>query len=179
MANRPPRDALPLKLLPRPGQKPPLYHYGFPYTRKYAIDYARRHHLTIPVADEDREAFGGRTILDMADLDDAWLEADKEIRLFAATISCTLMLDDLGHKCDFVLGGGRPFGKAWDRIVSLWSNYNVEERLQWCPDYEKVIDTLKNVMNETEEHKYLDAQWWFDWDNNVVRRYSVNEFGGG
>ena len=136
--------------------------------------------MTIDVADEDREAFGGRTILDMADLDDAWLEADKEIRLFAATISCTLMLDDLSHKCGFVLGGGRPFGKAWDRIVSLWSNHNVEERFELCPDYEKAVDILKDAMSGIEGHALpLKAQRWFDWDNSIVRPSFVDELRGG
>ena len=170
MANRPPLDALPLKLLPRPGQKPPLYHYGFPYTDKYAIGYARRHHLTIPVADEDREAFGGRTILDLADIDDSQIEADKDIRLFAKSISSMLMIEDLGRRCGFTLYQGRPFSKDWDGIVSLWSNHNVEERFGWCPDYEKVIDALKDALNETEGHESPGAQWWFDWDNDVVRR---------
>ena len=169
MANRPPRNALPLKLLPRPGYKPPLYHYGFPYTNEYALDYARRHHLTIPIADEDREAFGGRTILDMADLTNSWIEADEEIRAFAS-VSRTLMLKHLSDKCGFVLGQGRPFSMEWDGIVSLWSNYNVEERFELCPDYEKVVDILKGAMNETEGHKSKKAQWWFDWDNDVVRR---------
>ena len=169
MANRPPLDALPLKLLPRPGQKPPLYHYGFPYTDKFALDYARHHHLTIPIADEDREAFGGRTTLDMADLRDSQIETDKDIRLFAKSISSMLMIEDLSRKCGFTLDQGRPFSKEWDGIVSLWSNHNVEERFEWCPDYEKVVDTLKDAMNEIEGHKSLKAQWWFDWDNDVVR----------
>ena len=169
MANRPPRNALPLRFLPRRGQKPPLYHYGFPYTRKYAIDYARRHHLTIPVADEDRETFGGRTILDMADIDDAWIEADEDIRAFATSVSSMLMIKDLTRRCGFNLDQGRPFSKEWDSIVSLWSNYDVEERFEWCPDYEKVVEILKEAMNETEEHKSFKAQWWFDWDNDVVR----------
>ena len=171
MANRPPRNALPLKLLPRRGRKPPLYNYGFPYTDKYALEYARRHHLTIPIADEDREAFGGRTILDMADIDDAWMEADEEIGSFARSVSCTLMLKDLSHRCGFVLGQGRPFSMDWDGIVSLWSNYNVKDRFDLCGSgYEKVVDILKDAMNETEGHNSPGAQWWFDWDNNVVRR---------
>ena len=174
-----PRDTLPRKLLPRRGRKPPLYHYGFPFTHQYAVEYARRHHLTIPVADEDREVFGGRTVLDMADISDAWMQADEDIRLFAECVSCSLMLKDLGRRCGFVLIEGRPFSKDWEGIVALWSNRNVKERFEWCPDYEKVVDTLKDAMNEVPGYDCLNAQWWFDFDNDVVRLKSVDETMGG
>ena len=152
-----------------------MYHYGIPYTYKYALDYARHYHLTIAVADEDREAFGGRTILDMADIDDSQIEADKDIRLFAKSMSSMLMIEDLGRRCGFTLYQGRPFSKDWDGIVSLWSNHNVEERCEWCPDYEKVVDTLKDAMNEVPGYDCLKPQWWFDFDNDVVRLKSVDE----
>ena len=105
----------------------------------------------------------------MADLDKSLIETDEDIRLFAKSVSCNLMLKDLSRRCGFVLEQGRPFSLEWDGIVSLWSNYDVEERFEWCPDYEKVVEILKEAMNETEEHKSLKAQWWFDWDNDVVR----------
>ncbi|EJF61578.1 hypothetical protein DICSQDRAFT_180597 [Dichomitus squalens LYAD-421 SS1] len=174
MANRPPRDALPNKLLPRPGQKLPLYHYGFPFTYKYAIEYARRHHLTIPLAEEDRETFGGQAVLDMAELDDARLAADEDIRVFAKSVSRNLMVRDLSRRCGYTLDTGRPFSMDWDGIVSLWTNYDVEERFVWCYDHKKVVDILKGAMNETEWHNSLKAQWWFDWDNDVGLFTSVN-----
>ncbi|KAM5543861.1 hypothetical protein V8D89_002478 [Ganoderma adspersum] len=170
MANRPPRDALPRSLMPRPGQpEPPLYRYGFPFTTQYAIDYARRHHLTINIAEEDREFFRDRTVLDFADLDDAWLKSvnDEDLESFAISVSRMLMLKDLGRRCGFVLGIGHPFSDDWDGIVSLWSNHNFDERFDRCLDPAKVIEVLKVAMNESEGQTPVKPQWWFDWDNDV------------
>nr|VWO98547.1 Indoleacetamide hydrolase (IAH) (EC (Indole-3-acetamide hydrolase) [Ganoderma boninense] len=133
MANRPPRDALPRNLMPSPDRPdPPLYRYGIPFTAKYAIDYARRHHLKINVAEEDREVFRGRVVLDFADLDDAWLKDDDDVRLFALSVSRLLMEEDLSEKCDCALEIGRPFSDDWDGIVSLWSNHNFDKRFDEC-----------------------------------------------
>ena len=169
----PPVDALRANLLPRPDRKPLLYHYGFPVTDKYALGYARRHHLTIPLAVQDREKMGGRPELDLADLDDSLLEADSEVGRFASTVSCTLMLRDLSRRCAFPLDMSRPFSDVWDGIVSLWSNYDVEQKFDWCEDHEKIVEVLKAAMNETDGHNSPKAQWWFDWKNEIVRSHSM------
>ncbi|PIL37574.1 hypothetical protein GSI_01268 [Ganoderma sinense ZZ0214-1] len=168
MDKLPPLDRIRRNLLPSPGEKPPVYHYGFPFTRKYALNYARRHHLTVPLAVKDRDKMGGRPVLDFADLDDALLESDRAVRMFAATMCISLMIDDLSRKCDFPFDMARPFSDAWDGMVSLWSNYDVERKLHWCEEpseFKKIIEILTAAMNETDDHKSLKAQWWFDWDN--------------
>ena len=172
MDKLPPLDGIHEHLLPSPGEKPPVYHYGFPFTRKYALNYARRHHLTIPLAVADREKMGGVSVLDFADLDDALLESDRDVRMFAATMCCHLMIRDLSRRCDFPFDMARPFSDAWHGMVSLWSNYEFEERLYWCDEpgeFEEIIEKLKAALNETDDHKSLKAQWWFDWDNERVR----------
>ena len=169
MANRPPRDALPRNLMPRPDRsEPPLYHYGFPFTAQYAMDYARRHHLKIKIAEEDRQVFRGHLLLDFADLDDAWLKDDDDVRLFALSVSRMLMIEHLSERCGFVLDMGRPFSDDWDGIVSLWSNHNFDERFDECLDPAKAIEVLKVAMNESEGQIPVKPQWWFDWDNDVV-----------
>ncbi|PIL27141.1 hypothetical protein GSI_10282 [Ganoderma sinense ZZ0214-1] len=168
MANRPPRDALPRNLMPRPDRPdPPLYRYGIPFTSKYAIDYARRHHLKIDIVEEDREVFRGRQVLDFADLDDAWLKEDEDVRLFALSVSRLLMVEDLGDRCDCALDVGRPFCDDWDGIVSLWSNHDFDDRFDECPDPGIAIEVLKIAMNESEGQTPVKPQWWFDWDNDV------------
>ncbi|KAI1795050.1 hypothetical protein LXA43DRAFT_993254 [Ganoderma leucocontextum] len=108
MDNRPPVSALRRSpgLFARPGEKPPLYYYGFPFTLKYTLDYARRHHLTIPLAVEDRERFGGRPELDLAELTDSLLEADEEVSFFATAVSPMLMVEHLSRRCHFRLEEG-------------------------------------------------------------------------
>ncbi|EJF61591.1 hypothetical protein DICSQDRAFT_180605 [Dichomitus squalens LYAD-421 SS1] len=152
MANRPPRDVLPRKLLPGPDRKPPLYHYGFPFTRTYALDYVCHRHLPVDIPEEDREEFGGRQ-RGYAGLRDVYI----------------LLPDGQGPegKCHFGLNHGRPFSLEWDGIVSLWTNYNFDERYAYCPDDEKVIKTIKDALAEVEGRRSLKAQWWFDWDNDV------------
>ncbi|TBU42010.1 hypothetical protein BD309DRAFT_964072 [Dichomitus squalens] len=167
MANRPPRDVLPRKLLPGPDRKLPLYHYGFPFTRTYALDYVCHRHLPVDIPEEDREEFGGRSVLDMAELTDEWLAANEDMQVFAMSISSFLMVKDLSRKCHFGLNHGRPFSLEWDGIVSLWTNYNFDERYAYCPDDEKVIKTIKDALAEVEGRRSLKAQWWFDWDNDV------------
>ncbi len=166
----PPVDALRPSLLPRPGKKPPLYHYGVPFTRKNALDYARRRHLTVPLAVEDRDKVGGRPELDFADIDDALLDSDEEVNMFAAMMCTTLMLQDLRRRCDFPLEKSRPFTDEWDGIISLWSNYNVEQRFYWCEDHEEIVKFLKGEIHETDGHDSPKAQWWFDWDNEMPVR---------
>lgn len=171
MNKKRPKDSIRRKLIAKPGETPPLYRYGFPFTRQYALDYARRHHLKIKLADEDVEAFGGREELDFADVDDSWLQ-DRDMWLFAMAVSRTLMLADLSRRCGFSLDLGRPFSLEWDGIISLWSNYTVEERWLACGDHEHVLAVLNSAMNEVEGNN-SKAQWWFDWNNDLVRTFHV------
>ncbi|KAI1792245.1 hypothetical protein LXA43DRAFT_1007257 [Ganoderma leucocontextum] len=164
MDKKRPKDSLRRTLIAKPGKTPPLYRYGFPFTREYPLDYARRHHLKVKLVGEDIEAFG-RQELDMADVDDSWFQ-DREMWLFAMDISRNLMLQDLSRRCGFTLDSGRPFSLEWDGIVSLWSNYNVEERWMACPDHEHVLEVLREAMNEVEGHT-SKVQWWFDWNNDL------------
>ena len=62
MENRPPRDVLPKRDVAGRRNKPPLYYYGFPFTRDYAVGYIRRHALTLEIAEEEREAFDGKEV---------------------------------------------------------------------------------------------------------------------
>ncbi|PIL27142.1 hypothetical protein GSI_10283 [Ganoderma sinense ZZ0214-1] len=175
MANRPPRDALPRSLMPRPGRsQPPLYHYGFPFTNQYVFDYTRRHRLSLPVPKEDQEFFGGCTAWYFEDLADAWLKSgggdEDDLEVFKISVSRMLMLEDLRKRCRFVLGIGHPFSDDWDGIVSLWSNYNFDDRFDRCIDPVHVIEVLKAAMNESggrNSETPVKPQWWFDWDNDV------------
>nr|VWP01059.1 Cytochrome P450 51 [Ganoderma boninense] len=165
MEKKPPKDSLRRTLIPKRGQTPPLYRYGFPYTQQYALDYARRHHLKLKLIDEDIDAFGGREELDFADVDDTWLQ-ERDSWVFAMGVSRSLMLRDLSQRCGFSLDAGRPFSLEWDGIISLWSNYTIEERYMACPDHEEVLRVLEEAMNEVEGHN-SKVQWWFDWNNDL------------
>ena len=168
MRNRPPRDVLPKREVAGRRNKPPLHYSGFPFTIEYAVEYARRHALTIQLAEEDYEAFGVKAVFNFADVDDSQLAPGSELRIFIKTTACHLMVKDLAKKCRMVLQTGRPFSLEWDSIVALWSNYDVRERhavTGWR--FDEIVDVLKAGMNEGDGPE-SKLQWWFDWDNNVV-----------
>ncbi|RPD54213.1 hypothetical protein L227DRAFT_354422 [Lentinus tigrinus ALCF2SS1-6] len=164
--NRPPRDILPRRELAGRGpSKPPLHYYGFPFTKQYAIDYARRHHFTVPLMEDERDVFGGKEVFDFSEINESHF-ADPEVAHFIVVASRHFMLKDLSDKCGLQLQSGRPFSLEWDGIVALWSNYDVKERYPLCYDYDEVVDILTSAMNEGDGPK-SKLQWWFDWDNDV------------
>ncbi|TFK83530.1 hypothetical protein K466DRAFT_528721 [Polyporus arcularius HHB13444] len=164
--NRPPRNILPRSELPnRRVDKPPLYYYGFPFTKQYAVDYAKRHRLTIELVDEDREAFDGKEVFDFGDVDDK-LMSNPDLRRFVNIASQYLMVEDLSKRCRMRLQSGRPFCLEWDGIVALWSNFDVKERYARCYNYDAVVETLTSAMNEGDGPE-SKLQWWYDWDNDV------------
>ena len=166
MENRPPRDVMSRHELANRNTKPPLHYYGFPFTTQYAIDYAKRHHLTIELAEEDREAFGGKTVFDFGDVNDSHF-ADPDLRHFVVVGSRHLMFKQLSRKCGMHLHSGHPFSLEWDGIIALWSNYDVKERWRMCYNFDDVVEILTSAMNEGDGPE-SKLQWWFDWDNDVV-----------
>ncbi len=165
MENRAPRDSLPRAELASRHNQPPLHYFGFPYTTDFALRYAKRHHLTVEIDPEETCLFDDKDVFDFADIEDRHL-ADHDLREFFLSMAPFLMLVDLTHKCKMPLEEGRPFALQWDGIIALWSNYNIRERYRLCPDYEKVVEILREAMNDEEQTSKL--QWWFDWDNDVV-----------
>ena len=133
MQNRPPRDVLPRAEIASGDDTPPLYYYGCPFTFKYALEYSMRHRLEIELAEEDMHLFGGKTVFNLADLEETHL-GNPDLEVFLSTTAAFMMIKDLSAKCGMPLVCGRPFSEEWDGIVALWSNYDIKDRLQMCPD---------------------------------------------
>ena len=171
MANRAPQKDIGVSELAINGRTPPLWRFGFPFKETYALEYARRHSLTIEIVEADREAFDGREVLDFSETDDTWLE-DEEIASFLMCASQSLMMEDLRHRCGLQLEVGRPFTYEWDGLVSLWSNYDIREKFRFCGrnKYEKIMKILEEAMNEGKQHPDSVGEWWFDWNNEVASR---------
>ena len=174
MAKRPPLRNLPKKAFPpkgtvRPSQ--PLYHFGVPISRRYALAYARHFHLTFDVEERDRAGFGGKEIVDIADIDEASLESqgDKNSLHLLAQM---LMLDHLKDKLGgfYNLSLGRPFSPHWECMVSLWSNHDFNEVKDPRINMKKLAASLLDALSviDGDDARFL---WWFNWDNNVVRIY--------
>ncbi|KAI0755596.1 hypothetical protein C8Q74DRAFT_1459650 [Fomes fomentarius] len=133
-----------------------LHSFGFPYIYDFALRYAKRHHLTVEIDLEETWMFDGEDVFDFADIEDRHL-ADPDMREFF----------DLKRRCKMPLDQDSPFALEWDGIIALWSNYNIRERYQLCPDYDKVVEILREALNGEEKTSTL--QWWFDWWYGVFR----------
>ncbi len=169
MANRAPRKTIRRSELAHDGRTPPLWRFGFPFKYQYALEYARRHALTIEIHEDERDAFEGREVLDFSETDDSWLE-DEDLAVFLKSASEMMMVRDLSRRCGFRLELGSPFTDDWDGLVSLWSNYNIAEKFKQCGrnNHGKVTTILTEAMNEGKQHPDSFGEWWFDWNNEVV-----------
>ena len=195
MANRVVRDKLPEHCYPRPEHcyprdarsRVPLYTFGIAVSKRFIIDYARRHRLRLELDDDDFDDFrdeeghiddaaledekkfygdGGR-VIEIANIDDAALEDEKTF-YSALSLSYTLVCKDLGKKCGFpYLEMSSPFTRDWESCVVLWTNYSWSELKGLRPDTEKIVEKLLSAMGDIEGHD-TKARWWFDWDNSVV-----------
>ncbi len=77
------------------------------------------------------------------------------MREFFVTMAPFLLFKDSKRKCKMPLDQGSPFALEWDGIIALWSNYNIRERYQLCPDYAKVVDNLREALNDEEQTSTL------------------------
>ena len=180
MANRVVRDKLPEHCYPRPEHSyprgpwsdVPLYAFGIGVSRKFIVDYARRHRLRLELDDDDLEDEegheDGERVFEIASIDDAALENPKTFH-WAMILSSELMRKDLGKKCGFpFLKLACPFTRDWDFCVALWTNYSWSQLKDLRPNTEMIVEKLLSAMGDIEGHD-TKAQWWFDWDNDVVR----------
>ena len=171
MNNRGPKKKLPRHLVAKNlnGSKPPLYHYGIPFTDQYMFEYAKRHHLTLTLSAEPSEFFDGSPVLDFSKLTPEH-EQDAELMNQLLSAGSFLARCHMQERCGMTLHLARPFSLEWDGMVSLWSNYDFDDR------YSKVVGSrerfldivakLKEAMHEGGQENELE--WWYEWCNDVV-----------
>ncbi len=170
MDNRGPNKILPREMIPKDGSKPPLYHYGIPFTNQYMLEYAKRHHLIMKLQPSTRQFFDGKEEFDFADISPED-EADEDFMNAISGAACFAAMRDIEKRCDITLHMARPFSLEWDGMVSLWSNYDMNERclksIRSRERCQKIVVNLKEAMHEGGEEN--DIEWWYEWDNPVVR----------
>ena len=150
MENRGPSKTLPREMIPQNGSKPPLYHYGIPFTDRYMLEYAKRHHLTMKLLPEARKFFGGKAEFPFADIS----REDEEDEVFfnqLLSAGCFAAVRHIQKRCDVTLFIARPFSLHWDGMVSLWSNYNITER---CLKVVKTRERRLNIEAKLKEAMY-------------------------
>ena len=67
---------------------------------------------------------------------------------------------------------GRPFSLEWERILYIWTNYNIEkvyDKLAYNGKFERIRKILDDAMNEClPDGKRTELQWWWSFDDNEV-----------
>ncbi|PIL28822.1 hypothetical protein GSI_08867 [Ganoderma sinense ZZ0214-1] len=169
MKNRGPLKKLPRKMVPKDGSKPPLYHYGIPFTDRYMFEYAKRHGLTLELSPETSEYFDGSPVLDFSKLTPEQ-EQDADLMNQLLMIASLLAQCDMEKRqCGMKLHVARPFSSEWNGMVSLWSNYDWHDRYSKevgsCARFQNIVAKLKEAMYEGGQEN--DIEWWYEWDNPV------------
>ncbi|KAI1792674.1 hypothetical protein LXA43DRAFT_1093323 [Ganoderma leucocontextum] len=170
MENRGPRKTLPRDMIAKNGSesKPPLYHYGIPFTDRYLLEYAKRHHLTMKLSPGTRVFFGGIPEFDFADISREQ-EEDAELMNQLLSAGSSAASRHIQDRCGITLHVARPFSMEWDGMLSLWSNYDMCDRcLKLVGSRERfkdIVAKLKEAMHEGGQEN--DIEWWYEWSNPV------------
>ncbi len=169
MENRGPRKRLSRELVVKNGSKPPLYHYGIPFTDRYMLEYAKRHHLTLKLSAETSKFFDGSPVLDFSKLTPEQ-EQDTELKNQLLSAASFLAQCHMEARCGMTLHVARPFSLEWDGMVSLWSNYDFDDRYSKLVGSRErffdIVAKLKEAMYEGGQENELE--WWYEWCNDVV-----------
>ncbi|KAI1792671.1 hypothetical protein LXA43DRAFT_1093320 [Ganoderma leucocontextum] len=168
MENRGPMKKLPREVVAKNGSKPPLYHYGIPFTDRYLLEYAKRHHLTLKLRPETSEFFGGSPVLDCANISPEH-EQDPDLFSQLLSVGSSLAARHIEDRCGITLHVARPFSLEWDGMLSLWSNYDLNERYSKLVGsrerFKDIVAKLKEAMYEGGQEN--DIEWWYEWSNPV------------
>ena len=149
--------------------KPPLYRYGFPITPEFVFRFAARKGFKVDIPPEVREIFDGREVIHFADVTDELLDDDDRWS-FLYLSAHVMMFGYLIDKTGFALESGRPFSSEYNDMVSLWSNYTIKEQCRFPQTIKRRLGVLEDEMNLFQDGgARRKAQWWFDWNNDVVR----------
>ena len=69
-----------------------------------------------------------------------------------------------------ILNVARPFSLEWDGMVSLWSNYDLDDRYSTLvrsrERFLDIVAKLKEAMYEGGQEN--EIEWWYEWSNDVV-----------
>lgn len=151
--------------------QPPILYYGWAYSEKWLLEYAKAHNLVFYFTREYYEATQ-RGMIEYGKLtDDCEDMQNKESRDFLIGCLDILVRRDLEKRCGVDLEIGIPFcdQRKYCGVFALYTNYNAEKR---CNEIEDVVDIdevcveMNKAMNECGNEAKL--MWWFDVDNPIV-----------
>ncbi|EJF59642.1 hypothetical protein DICSQDRAFT_181805 [Dichomitus squalens LYAD-421 SS1] len=174
IANRKPTENITPELLGGHGRSPPLLLYGWTFNHDYFLEYAKRHRLTLEVPEQARQRLGCATEeFNFADVTEEHCRDEqllKELRSAARFVSVCHLREASGLA--FTIG--RPLSLEWDRILYVWTNYDMAERylgdgLSQKGRFEEAKKVMDEAMNEClPDGKKSELLWWWSFDDNDV-----------
>ncbi|KAH9939002.1 uncharacterized protein BXZ73DRAFT_76163 [Epithele typhae] len=161
---------------------PFLRNYGWAFTDKWAIEYAKKLKLTVDI-DDDKPDFvqllGGATTIDCASItDDSVVMQHKGLRQWVSLAVHDDIISDIEDHVGFRLFLGYPLSLDYAFMVVLFTNYNLTKR-QWIiervtrTDIHTAITTLSAIMAEPGE-KSKEVMWWYAQGNPIHLGYKYH-----
>lgn len=77
---------------------------------------------------------------------------------------CHLAARHMEIRCGLTSHIARPFSLRWDGMLSMWSNYDMDERhsklVRTRKRFRDVVAKLKEAMHEGGQEN--DVEWWYE-----------------
>ncbi|KAH9918205.1 uncharacterized protein BXZ73DRAFT_105331 [Epithele typhae] len=135
--------------------EPPLWRFGFAFKHEAALQYATDHQLKVSLGQEGptfEEALAGSGGKPSASL---------------TVLAFHAMKNHLSKKCGFFLQFAQIFSREHGYIISLWTNYDYDERSRFCLDYDFVLDTLEEAFRPYSG-AVAEAKWYLDMEDDCL-----------
>ncbi|KAH9913964.1 uncharacterized protein BXZ73DRAFT_106750 [Epithele typhae] len=155
-----PQPTLPRSQVYNGKNRPPLWRFGYAFELDVAFEYAVRHKLKmLPDDDEEAEVPTFETVLARQG------RSARGMTLMALR----LMTNDLSDKCGFILNIARTLsvGRGLKFVVYLWSNYDYDEQVKLCHDYDLVLHILDEAFKPFPG-AIAEPFWYIDVDNDCL-----------
>ena len=173
-AKHPPLDVLPNKYLPHleEGARAPRFLFGWAFNRDWTLEVARRRRLTFNVERSFRRYLGGYETFNFGDVSEDHSNLPS-LRTYLEELALRCFCSYIRTETRAHFTMAQPVTDKWDRILFLWTNYDMRESYQcfqrhamWS-DVEDFMDELMNegLPSDSERSK---AMWWWSFDNNFV-----------
>ena len=179
-AKHPPLAVLPNEYLPhlQEGAHAPRFLYGWAFNRAWTLELARRRRLTFNVERSFRRRLGGSDSFNFGDVTEDHLNLPS-LREYLDEMAFQCVRDYIRRETHARFTIQRPVSDKWDRVIVLWTNYDMREsyqRFQMFATWSKVKDFMNETMNEglpSDSDRSEPLWWWAMAGNDFVSFYAL------
>ncbi|KAH9913960.1 uncharacterized protein BXZ73DRAFT_106746 [Epithele typhae] len=160
-----PQPTLPQSQLYNGKNRPPLWRFGYAFELDVAFEYAVRHKLRmLPGIDKAAE---------VPTFEEVLAQEGRSAGGMTAT-ALVIMAKHLSKKCGFFLETTRTLsvGRELKFVAYLWSNYDYNERIRLCRNYDLVLHILDKAFKPFPG-AVAEPFWYIDVDNDCLLASSL------